>query len=199
MELQSLKYWPLFFQKNWRTKVFFAGPLIPLFLTSGDWRTKAFFVGPLMLLFLSSGDVSSGWADLFILGWGIYVLHVPRDSPLVWHRWMFYWLNYAFLAKIRTTWQLTASSDNSICIIHFITLKMIAQTIQVSRKHSSRIHTACLPAIYMFCSPPDVSNGSEVKWISLIRSPVMVTKCHLKGGLYPKWGRGVLPGAQYLV
>ena len=71
------------------------------------WRTRVFFMGPLMPLFWISGDVSSGFQSqhwqLYLHLAEVYVLHVPWDSPLVQHLPTSQW----------PAWQLSQSSPHT--------------------------------------------------------------------------------------
>ena len=59
------------------------------FLKKNFWRAWVLFVGPLIPLFWTSGDISSGFQSQggqpYLHLAKAYVLHVPWDSPLVWH------------------------------------------------------------------------------------------------------------------
>ena len=59
------------------------------FFNLNFWRTQVLFVGTLIPLFWTSGDVSSGFqsqsGQSYLHLAEAYVLHIPWDSPLVWH------------------------------------------------------------------------------------------------------------------
>ena len=76
------------------------------------WRTWVLFVGPLIPLFWTSGDVSSGFqsqsGQAYLSLAEAYMLHVPWDSPVVWHLptswWLAWQLSHLFHIPVRHWW-----------------------------------------------------------------------------------------------
>ena len=76
------------------------------------WRTWVLFVGPLIPLLWTSSDISSGFQSQSGQPYShlaeAYVLHVPWDSPLVWHlltSWQpAWWLSCLFHIPVRHWW-----------------------------------------------------------------------------------------------